>query len=272
MRSALCEAVVRCHARRLRTLVAGAPVPAVIIAILVALAPFALARAGSAIGSDVAGAARTGRVADALVLGPMLGAAVAGAALAASLPGRAALGQHVAAGPVSDVSAVIAGLLVPSVLGAVAVLPQVAAVCVALGAQLPGGPVAGAGLACATLAACPSRSHRCGRSARGGPRTRPARARDRRRRARVGRRRLRLGCGGTWAGGAGRIGTRGHRVCVARARGRVRCGCRSRLVWWVLLAARRPEKRTRRARSGASVVRGRWPVPLALVAPTGAEG
>ncbi len=266
MRLALCRAVARCQARRLQKLVAGAPLPAATVAALVAPAPFALARVGSAIGNDVAGAIDAGQVANALVLGPMLAAAMAGAALAAALPGRAALGQHVAAGPVSDTGAVLAGLLVPSLLAAVAVLPQIAAVCIALGAQLPGGRVAGAGLACATCAAVPA----------GAIVVEGALAASRGR----CRRSLAIVVGGlAWAVlgvvfgaaalgpfapvGAALAGTGSAGLALAvafLAAVVLACG-------WVLLAARRPERRVRGAKAKRRLVRGgQSSVPLAVVA------
>jgi hypothetical protein len=156
MRFALCDAVARCQARRLRETVAVAPLPAAIVVILVVLAPIALVRVGRAIGSELAGAVDTGGVADALVVGPLLAAAVAGAALAVSLPGRPALGQQVAAGPCTHLAAIASGLLVPGLIGALAVLPSLVAVSVALAHELPGGAAAGAALVLATVAGVPA--------------------------------------------------------------------------------------------------------------------
>ena len=145
MRSPLCDAVARCHLRRLRRAVAVAPLPAAVGATLVVLAPLALARVGRAVGAELAGAAGSAGVAEALVLGPMLAAAAAGTALAVSYPGRSALGQQLAAGPGGETVAVLACLLVPALVGAVAVLPSLVALCVALAVELPGGVALGGG-------------------------------------------------------------------------------------------------------------------------------
>lgn len=156
MRSPICRAVVRCHARRLFSLAAAAPVPALIVAAVAAVAPFALRGVGRRIGGELAGISNADEVATALVTGPMLAAAAAGAALTLSLPGRAALGAQLAAGPTGDAVAVVARLLVPACILVLTVVPSLAAVCVALAAELPGGPVAGAALLVATLAAVPA--------------------------------------------------------------------------------------------------------------------
>jgi len=156
MRSELCRAVARCQARRLRTTVAAAPLPAAIVVILVMLAPVALARVGSVVGSEIASAVASTDVATALVLGPVLAAAAAGAALAVSLPARAGLGQQIAAGPCSDLTAVTAGLLFPSFLATLTVLPSLVSFCVAFADELPGGRLAGVALSLAIVAAFPA--------------------------------------------------------------------------------------------------------------------
>ncbi len=156
MRSPLCDAVARCHLRRLRRAVAVAPLPAAVAATLVVLAPLALGRVGRAVGDELAGAAGSAGVAEALVLGPMLAAAAAGTALAVSYPGPSALGQQLAAGPGGETVAVLACLLVPALVGAVVVLPSLVALCVALAVELPGGALSGVALAVAVVAAVPA--------------------------------------------------------------------------------------------------------------------
>ena len=99
MRSTLCEAVARCHLRRLRGVAAAAPLPAAIVALVVVTAPVVLFRLGGAVGAEVADSIGAAGVSDGLVLGPLLAAAVAGAALAVAAPPRSALGDQVAAGP-----------------------------------------------------------------------------------------------------------------------------------------------------------------------------
>ena len=54
MRSTLCEAVARCHLRRLRGIAASAPLPAAVMALVIAAAPFVLFRLGGAVGAEVA--------------------------------------------------------------------------------------------------------------------------------------------------------------------------------------------------------------------------
>ena len=107
MHSTLCEAVARCHLRRLRGVAAAAPLPAAIVALVVVTAPVVLFRLGGAVGDEVAGSIGTAGVSDALVLGPLLAAAVAGAALAVAAPPRSALGYQVAAGPPGAAIAVV---------------------------------------------------------------------------------------------------------------------------------------------------------------------
>ena len=152
----LCDAVARCHLRRLRGAIAVAPLPAAVGATLVLLAPLALVRVGRAVGVELAGAAGSAGVADALVVGPVLAAAVAGTALAVSHCGRSALGQQVAAGPCGRTAAVLACLVVPTLIAVVAVLPSLAALCVALAFELPGGAVSGVALAVAVVGAVPA--------------------------------------------------------------------------------------------------------------------
>ena len=156
MRSTLCEAVARCHGRRMRQAAAAAPLPAGLAVILVALAPLALVRAGHALGNELAGAVGAGGVANALVLGPLLAGVAAGATLAVSIPGRSALGDQIAAGPGGRIVAVLAGVLVPGLVGVLALLPSLVAVCVALASELPGGGLAGLALSFAIAGALPA--------------------------------------------------------------------------------------------------------------------
>ena len=264
MRSALCKAVARCHARRLGKTAATAPLPTAIVATLVVLAPLALARVGRAVGGELAGAMGTGGVADALVLGPMLAAAVAGAALAVSLPGRSALGQQVAAGPCGGIAAIVAGLLVPALIGALTVLPSLVTTCVALTRELSGGVTAGVALAVATLAAVPAGAV-VAEGALAGTRGR--------------RRRSLLVAGGALAwlvtgAAAGTVSLGPFAPVGAALRGSgsawlalaVASGAAGALALaWVALAAIRPEKRSRTARLTLRLVRGgRFPVPAAV--------
>ena len=84
----LSSAVARCHVRRLLGAAARGPLPALVVAAVVLVAPFACARLGSALGSELVGSLDARSVAAAIVAGPALAAAVAGMALAVSLPGR----------------------------------------------------------------------------------------------------------------------------------------------------------------------------------------
>ena len=153
MRFVLCRAVARCQARRLRAACASAPLPAALAVALVALAPLALARVGETLGSELAGAVTSSRVATALVLGPCLAAAASGAVLATSLPLRAGLGHQIAACPCSDRCAIGAGLALPSALAALIVVPSLLGVSIGLAGAFPGGHPAGVALVAAILAA-----------------------------------------------------------------------------------------------------------------------
>ena len=156
MRSTLCEAVARCHLRRLRGVAASAPLPAAIVALVVVTAPVILFRLGGAVGDEVADSIGAAGVSDALVLGPLLAAAVAGAALAVATPSRSALGDQVAAGPSGAAIAVVALTLVPAAAGWIVVVPSLIALCAGLAHALPGGVAGGVALAAATLAAVPA--------------------------------------------------------------------------------------------------------------------
>ena len=156
MHSTLCEAVARCHLRRLRGIAASAPLPGAVFALVIATAPFVLFRLGGAVGAEVADSVGSTAVAEGLVLGPLLAAAVAGATLAVVAPARSALGDQIAAGPAGAVAAVIALVVVPVTAGSVVVVPSLVAVCVGLAGALPGGMVPGLALAAATLAAVPA--------------------------------------------------------------------------------------------------------------------
>ena len=155
MRSTLSEAVARCQLRRLRRVAGAAPLPVAGIALVVALAPVALYRAGQALGAELAGAIDGAGVSDGIALGPLLAAMVAGAVLAVSLPGRAALGAQIAAGPPGRFASILAITVVPAIGGALVVLPSLVALCVGLARELPGGAAAGLALAAAIVAAVP---------------------------------------------------------------------------------------------------------------------
>jgi hypothetical protein len=156
MHSTLCDAVARCHLRRVRGVAAGAPLPAAIVALVLLTAPVMLLRLGGAVGAELAGGIGNAGVSDAVVLGPVLAAAVAGSALAVAAPTRAALGAQVGAGPPGPVAAVIALTLVPALAGSIVIVPALVALCIGLARSLPGGAIAGVALAAATLAAVPA--------------------------------------------------------------------------------------------------------------------
>jgi hypothetical protein len=136
-----------------RRAAASAPLPASVLALAVVLAPLAVARAGRALGAELAGAEQASGVANAIVLGPALGAAVGGAALAAALPARAALGGQLAAAPVGDLPALLALLAAPVMGLAVVILPSLGTGAVAVAAELRGGGDAGLALVAAIVAA-----------------------------------------------------------------------------------------------------------------------
>ena len=155
MRSKLSEAVARCQLRRLRHVAGAAPLPVAGIALVVALAPVALYRAGQVLGADLGGAIDGAGISDGIALGPLLAAMVAGAVLAVSLPGRAALGAQITAGPPGRFASILAITVVPAIGGALIVLPSLVALCVGLARELPGGADAGLALAAAIVAAVP---------------------------------------------------------------------------------------------------------------------
>jgi hypothetical protein len=153
MRFELCRAVLRCQGRRLLEAIRSAPLPAAIVALLIVVAPMALARVGASLGDELAPTSATSGVATALVLGPCLAAAAVGAVIAISSPTRAGLGQQIAAGPCGDRSAIVAPLLLPALLATVVVLPSLVALTVSLAGPLPGGHGAGLALSAAVVAA-----------------------------------------------------------------------------------------------------------------------
>ena len=65
MHSTLCDAVARCHLRRLRGVAAGAPLPAAIVALVLLTAPVILLRLGECHRAEVAGGIGDARVAEA---------------------------------------------------------------------------------------------------------------------------------------------------------------------------------------------------------------
>ena len=268
MRFALCDAVARCHTRRLRRTFVAAPLPTTAVVVLVALAPVALARVGHALGCELVGVVSDGRIADALVIGPVLAGAVAGAALAVSLPGRSALGPQVAAGPCGDVVGIIAGLLMPLLLCVLAVLPSLVALCGALAGQLPGGRTAGMALAVSVAAAVPAGAvlAECAVAVARGVRWRF----------------LAVLIGAlVWAGIGAALGASSSAIVLgplapvgAALRGStsatIALTCTGLALValslaWPPLAATRPEKRLRTARSVRRIVRGkRLSVPVAM--------
>ena len=263
MRFALCRAVARCQARRLVVVGATAPLPSVILVSLVALAPFALARAGETLGGQLSGTVASSEVATALVLGPCLAAAAVGAILAVSLPTRAGLGPQIGAGPCSDRSAVGAGVLLPAVLATLIVMPSLLAVSISLAGAFPGGRLAGLSLAVAILAAVPA----------GAVVAEGAQIAMRGHRIRL----IAIGVGlVAWIGVGGVMGAaplgllasvslafRGmESAWIALAEAGVAAAGLG--VAWFLLAASRPERRSRGARRRRSTSTWRFPVPAAV--------
>ena len=156
MRSTLCEAVARCHLRRLRGIAASAPLPAAVMALVIAAAPFVLFRLGGALGAEVAESIDAAGVSG----GPRPRTAARGRCrgrdAGGRAPARSTLGNQIAAGPAGAVVAVIALVLVPVVAGSVIVVPSLVAVCVGLAGALSVGAAAGFALAAATLAGIPA--------------------------------------------------------------------------------------------------------------------
>ncbi len=262
MRFVLCRAVTRCQARRLRAVAAAAPLPAAIVMIMVALAPVALARVGGALGNELGGALTSSEVATALVLGPCLAAAAAGAVLAVSLPTRAGLGQQIAAGPCGDRSAIGAGLVLPSVLAGLIVLPSLLSLSLALADGFAGGYPAGLALTAAILAAVPA----------GAVVAEGVQIAVRGRRIRL----LGIGIGlGAWvatgsAMGATPLGplapvslTLRGTVSAWIALGAAGVTATGLGIAWILLAASRPEQRSRTTRRRHLDAAWRFPVPAA---------
>lgn len=266
MSSGLCSAVARCQVRRLWAAAGAAPLPVAVGALLVVLAPFGLVRVGRAVGSDLGAAIAAPGVADALLLGPMLAAAVAGAAVAVSLAGRSGLGEQVGAAPVGAVSAVMAGMLVPGTIGAVAILPSLVALCVGVSHELPGGMPAGLALAVAVAAGLPAGAvvAECALALAAG---------------RVRRSLLLVAAAVGWVSGGAVLGSpaAGPFARVTAALQGSGSPWLSLLVAavvvglltgaWIVLAAVRPDRRRGRTWSSANVVpRGRAAMPGALIA------
>jgi len=270
VRSPLCEAVVRCHLRRLRAAVGAAPLPGSVLCAGVVSAPLASVRIGHALGNGVA--VTSAGVADAIVLGPMLAGAVAGAALAAALPEPAAFGRQIAAAPFDRAVGVVAVAFVPVLAGGLVVSPSLVAAAVALGSRLPGGTGAGLALAASTLATIPA-----GASLAEGW---IAAARRRRRRP------LLVGCAaGAWLAMGAALGAAplGPMAVVSLAlQGEAPSGVALAVsgasglavgLGWVLLAATRPEQPAARSGRARQLVRGRrGAIPAAIAALLGRRG
>lgn len=140
----LFEAVLLCLGRRARAFCRQAPVPATVVALVLVLAPVALARATSAVARSSAAAladpAATRIVALAL-LGPAL---AAGAASSRLVPPADRLGAAIVIAPVRRRVVALAAAL-PTILAGAAFLPLAASVAVPFALAAPGGlPAAGA--------------------------------------------------------------------------------------------------------------------------------
>ena len=142
----LCRAVLRCQRRRAGSALRTAPLAGALLLVVAAVAPFALARASTALGATLRPALGDPAVTRALVLAPMLAGAAAGAALCNASTGRRALGTQLAAGPVGPRAALAACVLAPAAAVAVVGLPAVSALAVPVGLASPGGAVAGLAL------------------------------------------------------------------------------------------------------------------------------
>ncbi len=156
MPSVLCEAMLRCHARRLRERAAAAPLLAVVIVLALGAAPVVLARMGASVGERLAATGLESRIAEAVVLGPVLAAMALGAAFALTLPGRSELASHVAAAPIASTAVVVATLVPLTLTGAVCAIPSAVAVCLGVGSALPGGSSGGLAVAAGCAAAIPA--------------------------------------------------------------------------------------------------------------------
>lgn len=142
----LCRAVLRCQRRRVGSALRSAPLAGALLLVVAAVAPFALARAGAALGAMLRPALGDPAVTRALVLAPMLAGAAAGAALCIASTGRRALGTQLAAGPVGPRAALAACVLAPAAAVVVVGLPAVSALAVPVGSASPGGAAAGLAL------------------------------------------------------------------------------------------------------------------------------
>jgi hypothetical protein len=265
MSSTLSEAVARCHLRRLLGIVAASPLPALALVAGILVAPFGFWRVGHALADELAGASGDG-VAEAVVAGPMLAAVVAGTGVAVSLPERSALGGQIAAAPVRAASVVIAHCLVPAVGAVIVVGPSLIAFALALAGGLGRGPASAAALAVAPVTALAGGAV----VAEGGIAVA---------RGAWGRSAIVALVALVWAG-LGRVfgvtplgpaapvasaltGDRSPAVAIGAPAG----AAVALTVAWVLLAAARPERRTRRARRQTRLVRpGFATIPAAVSA------
>ncbi len=163
---------------------------------------------------------------------------------------------------------VVAGLLVPGLLGGLVVLPSLFALCIALAGELPGGRTAGVALAVATVAAVPAGAI----LAEGIVSV----ARGRKQRF------VAIAAGAfVWAGTGAALGASSTATVlgpIAPVAGALLGSVSPPIAFtfaslalvalglaWVLLAATRPEKRSRKARPARRIVRGkRFCVPAAM--------
>ena len=263
MRSTLCEAVARCHLRRLRGIAASAPLPAAVMALVVAAAPVLLFRLG--------GARRRRGGEQHWRRRAFPTASCSGRCSRPPSPARRLRSRHrrdrrsgIRSPPAHPAGvAVIALALVPVTAGSIVVVPSLVAVCVGLAGALPGGMGPGLALAAATLAAVPAGAVVAEGALGAG--------RGQRRRA------LAVLVGGLgWlavglALGSAPLGPLAVVSAALRDAGSpwvalvVSCAVGVALAaGWVLLAATRPVPRSRRRAVGRSA-RRRLPAPIAAV-------
>ena len=191
---------------------------------------------------------------------------MAGAALAASLPGQSALGHQIAVGPFDRVTSIVAVILVPLLVLGLVGLPSLLAACIGLATGLSVGSVAGVALAASVVVAVPAGAlvAEGGIAAARGSRDRPAAI---------------LCLALAWIGiglvlGAAPLGPLARTAAALddprQAWVALATSCASGIALvcaWLLLAARRPERRAARSRTARSLVRGRHgAIPAAVAA------
>ena len=152
----LSRAVLRCLWRRATGALGAAPLAGAALLAVVVAAPFALVRAGSALGATLAPVLEDGAAARLLTLAPMLAGAAGGAAVSLTSAGRRFLGLQLMAGPIGERTALAACVLAPAGVVVALGLPAALALGASFGSAVPGGEAAGVGLVAVALAAAPA--------------------------------------------------------------------------------------------------------------------